>query len=410
MTLEQRLPEKRQERRAPDWSKLDVFTITTKERHHDKVRKKHLPDEAALLGQYARFITQLLDRADVTITTSERNDFRHVLRYIEIYNDSLREELLHPADTASALQQIIPPPVTTYQLDFSERGDNAIHMQRLEQLEDALIHTDRPRIISLSDSHSTSAVLLDRLCESGVGMSGVGVLSFDHHTDLRPFVHGPRKESVMSYALQRVGVGAVGVIGCGDYSTRLQSEETNRRSGYVVVGGSELYTNGLPNVREYYHILKNIFSDWKQRGITSVYTTVDLDGLRLLEQGYSATDYNPLDHIRGLVEKTADETVRDYINTDVTRMSASVAQDLVRWLSFFLGTAKLREYNGVPASWVTRSMRLARDQFGLKLGVPLPNTERRIVGDIVEYTTPDYQKRTAKITQALLGAMVTESL
>jgi hypothetical protein len=262
--------------------------------------------------------------------------------------------------------------------------------------------------MSLSDSHTTSALVLEQLHEFGVSMSQVGVVSFDHHTDLRPVRIVPTKESVMQYALQRVGVGAVIVVGCGDYSTTLQSEQSNAQR-LDVVSGDQLYNNGQPNVQEFLRMLKIIFADWQRRGITNMYTTIDLDGLRLLEQGYSATDYNPLDRLRNLVAVTDDEIVRDYLNTDVTDVTADLAQGLVRWLSVFLRSAKLREYNGVPASWVTRTMRLGRDQFGLQLGVTVPTTKRRVVGDIVEYTTPDYQNRTARITQALLGAMTLES-
>ena len=145
---------------------------------------------------------------------------------------------------------------------------------------------------------------------------------------------------------------------------------------------------------------------WKVRGIEQVYTSVDLDGLHLTEQLYTATDYNPLDWVRQMLDLSPNHPVRSNLAERVSDLSTMRAQYLANWLQQKLKANDLDEYHGIPASWVTRAMQMARTEFGLQLGVRRPDKEQLVVGDIVEYMPPDYQGRTATIAAALLGSMV----
>jgi hypothetical protein len=267
-----------------------------------------------------------------------------------------------------------------------------------------MCRTERPQIFSVSDSHTTTAYVMSWLSEHRVPLRQLGVLSFDHHTDILPVRGAVKKESVMTHLLQESGVGRVAVVGFDDRFVRSKTHPAvaNR---FDAVSGAELYSSHGPDKHLFDQTMEHIFDDWQAGGITTLYTSVDLDGLRLPDQLYTATDYNPIDNIRGLLDLPQPSPVRDQLATPVDTLSVRQADEAVRWLKNFLRARQLTDYHGIPASWVTRAMHLAHDRFGLQLGVTRPGTEQRLVGDIVEYTLPDYQQRTAKITRALLGSM-----
>lgn len=392
------------ERREPNWAEVEVIALSTRERHQTKERAKTLVNEAIYCQQFVQFIKELLARTDIVIDDDARRNFANVMDQLRAYHGSVRFQLRPPEDSAQALPRLIPEGAAQQLIDLSEPEDSLSEMESISRIDAALSRTTRPRIFSVSDSHVTTAYVMAHLREQRQPLHTVGVVSFDHHTDLRSVRGVAKKESVMTHVLEESGVGAVAVIGYDDSyappsSPRLRDQQLDR------VTGAELYRNGRPDVQRFSRALEDIFADWRGRGITSVYTSVDLDGLRLPEQLYTATDYNPLDNIRGLLDLPADGPVRDRLRGGAAELPPAKAEEATLWLKNFLRAHQLTEYNGIPAAWVTRAMRLARDQFGLQLGVSRLGTEQRIVGDIVEYTPPDYQNRTARITTALLGSM-----
>ncbi|EKD76705.1 MAG: hypothetical protein ACD_43C00017G0005 [uncultured bacterium] len=398
-------PPESPERREPDWSALDVVAFSTREHHQTHERSKLLVDEAVLCHYYVILVKDLLARSDIVIDNNTQRNFQNIIHQLQAYNTTVRHQLQIYQTPEKIWSGLFPVGVGKHIIGSVDPDDSMVETDNIRKIDTGMNKTSRPRIISLSDSHVTTAYTMKWLEEQRLSLDTVGVLSFDHHTDLRPVRGSAKKANVMTHLLEESRVGAVAIIGY-DPNISPPSQPKLHNQQLDVISGARLYTADQPNVGRFLRELSIIMTSWKKHDITSVYTTVDLDGLRLPEQLYTATDYNPLDNIRQLLDLPAKEMVRDRVMAGAADLSTSRAQDTVRWLQNYFNANKLIDYNGVPASWVARAMRMAREQFGMQIGITRPGTEQRIVGDIVEYTPPDYQNRTARITKALLGSMV----
>lgn len=403
MAGEPRRTERRIER-EPRWRDLDVLVLTTRERHQAQERRKKIVDEAVICNQYIQFIDDITKRTDITIPENIRTNFLNAKQLLQAYHREVRHGLYLEPDSDRLIEQIIPNEATIHPVGLSEPEDSMSETENIKRIDDAMGRTSEPQIFSISDSHVTTAYVMKWLEEQNRSMHKVGVLSFDHHTDLREVRGAAKKDSVMTHLIEESGVGAVAVIGY-DPMFAPPMRTTSRSSRIDRITGQELYQDHKPNVTNYLAQLSEIMGVWRDRGITSLYTSVDLDGLRLPEQLYTATDYNPLDNIRWLIDCEPYDLARQRLARGAAELSNVQAQEAVDWLQNMLRANQLDVYNGIPASWVTRAMRLAKEQFGLQIGVTRPGTEQRVIGDIVEFTPPDYQNRTARISRALLGSM-----
>lgn len=393
--------------RGPRWQEVAVLALTTNERHQTTERLKVLVDEAILCQRYIAYIDALLKRPDITISDGIKLNFTNVAQQMRAYHREVRHHLRPAPDASQALQQIVPDEAAAHHIALSEPEDSLTETDNIQRIGGAMVETHHPQVFSISDSHVTTAYMLKWLAEEhGQPLQSVGVLSFDHHTDLGPVRGVAKKENVMAHVLHNSGVGAVAVLGYEQmFSPPMITVSTRQRVDCIT--GTDLYRDGHPDVERFREQMIPILADWKQRGITSVYTSVDLDGLRLPEQLYTATDYNPLDNIRWLLDVPQKSPIRKRFDQGVDGLSTSQANESVDWLNNVLTANQLSAYHGIPASWVTRAMRLAKEDFGLQLGIDRPDSTQRVIGDIVEYTPPDYQNRTARISRALLGSMST---
>jgi arginase family enzyme len=392
------------ERREAPWQNVEVLMLVTRERHQAQERNKLLARDSIIAQGYVQLMQDLLARADLNISPKQRKAFESVTAQLRIYQSYLRQHLRPEPPIEPGLQSTTPPEAKQQLINLYEPEDSLVHEANVQRVSNALENSDRSELFSLSDSHTTTAYILQALREEGVPLQQVGLLTFDHHTDLRPISGTAKKDSVVTHAVQTLGVGGVIIAG---YESQFAAPEElgNRRQRIERLPAHHYYADERPNRAAFLSDLEPIFDQWKQQGVTSVYTSVDLDGLRLPEQLYTATDYNPLDQIRRLLDAPENSMLLERLRAGGASLSTKQAQETLGWLYSVLQHNQLTDYRGVPASWVIQAQRLAHEQFGLQLGIQRPGTEQRVIGDVVEFTPPDYQNRTARIAKALLGGM-----
>lgn len=409
MTIERRLHQAAQsERREAPWADVEVVSLVTRERHQAAERYKVLVHDSILAQGYTQLLHELLARPDLALTATQQRDFKVAMDQLRVYQRYVRDHLRPEPPIEPSLRSIIPSEAESQLVQLTEPEDSLAHEANVRSTSDALASTSRPEVFGFSDSHTATSYLLQALHEAGVTMHRVGVLTFDHHTDLRPISGGAKKDSVFTHVVQELGVGAVAIAG---FDRRFAAPESSgkRRQRIERLPSDLYYTHGQPDTAKFLRDIAQMFAEWKAQGITSLYTSVDLDALRLPEQLYTATDYNPIDSVRWLLDVSEREILMERFRRGATNLTLSRAQDTAGWLHSVLQHNQLTQYQGVPASWVTRAQRLAHEQFGLQLGITRPGTEQRVVGDVVEFTPPDYQGRTARIAKAILGGMAKAS-
>jgi len=342
--------EQRERRRQPDWSKASLIHLESADDKHSSASRQQTITEA----QWQHFYD--------TVSVSKTKE--QLVKYKEI--------LLTPRKEHKSLG------------DYLETELSQAHIQSLAltldaPLEGAIRGFDRPYVLTTSSTHRSTAQLfdaLDRVSDFDTGQRGI--ISFDHHSDLEGVNQKlnpgdlPSKANVMAYVLKKRHVEAVAVFGTSDFYSIASGKN------YDVIPSGQLYEHGLPQRQLFIEQLRRTLQSWKETGIRQVYTSVDLDGLRLPEQLYSATDYNPIDQLRYKLLHSSDNVSHE-------------------------------PYQGIPAAWIPLAMQIARREFGMVLGLKKHRSEQRIIGDVVEYVGPDYAGRTARIAKAILGSMLAEA-
>lgn len=304
------------------------------------------------------------------------------------------------------------PPVADWRSYVTRTNDTTPRVAEAYEIRDALMDIGGKDFLFLSDSHKLTTAIFEGLKESQWDMTGrkVGVLSFDHHTDMGPYDVVPNKASVMSF-LAHSYANRLAVFGPTAHSVK-----DNGIAGTNVIYNDELYNRGVPSNVKFERHLRDILSAWKKDGITDVYTSVDLDGLRIDELGYEGVDYGRTRMVTCLLVSLL-QLLNEH-KLDLRASFEEVRKDMKRletWSNILndleaLGHVVHEPYQGVPATWIPRAMRIARDEFGMHLGLRDQQTGRRVIGDITEWIMEsDKGARTIKIAAHLFNAMLREA-
>ncbi len=260
----------------------------------------------------------------------------------------------------------------------------------------------KPRILSLSDSHATTGAVLEAAYHTlGYTPCRTAVLSFDHHTDTYALPQADllKKANVMRWLLEKDYVGAVGVIG---------SEPVTGSDTSIIVPGARfissenLHTSeGTFNQEKFIERIRSLFHSWREQGIEDVYCSIDLDGLRVDELGYTATDYAQDRLLSNGIRRLG--VFREASNLNRGNIEGR-QQFLRKTLSLVIGG--LTPYVGIPARCISHAIQLLQegpDPFHIGIRT---NTGQVLVGDVVEFSGPDNRQHTSRITQALLNTLV----
>lgn len=381
-------------RRSPDWSRTGIAHIQLDERHYPNLHKFGSRDTVLSPVEVEPFVPALkkLLSGRIVLTDSEREALTRFYDTIRTSEQALSDQPSGPvAGLDEALQHWPQAAAAEHQQHQGASG-----------VVETLRTTKRPETIFTSDSHAVTAQIFTAAQELGweVGLA-VGVLSFDHHLDMVDRTQqllAPNKANVMSYLLNNLSVGSTAVLGVAD-SRAVHDELTGKQTAYAV-RGEDLYTKaGQPDTQLFHNVIRRLMLRWKQQGITRIYPTVDLDGLRLPEQGYTATDYNPID-----------------VTKDVMKTWSAVAESASRaanpeYLEYFKNILiqaleRNKPYYGLPAAWVIQAVEMAKHEFGMQIGLVSPDGKQRIVGDVNEYVGPDVNGNTARIAKGLINGLV----
>lgn len=256
--------------------------------------------------------------------------------------------------------------------------------------------------IMTSDSHAATPLLLSAVSKERFWPThDTAVLSFDHHTDFMPdsSPDAVRKASQFSALFHHTDIAAGCVVGVQPFEATPSTVIDRRPADFIT--GKDLYTQGKPNADALRASLDPIFRKWKEMRVRFVYPSIDLDALQIVENQYTGVDYHHMYSMLVYMEKVkqwAEQVVDSEKQPDVLKEIQKETQRNIR-------TGGI-PYYGVPASWITKSLRYARDNYGFEIGIRQSNTGRRLVGDVVEYAPQDYKGRTAKIAQAIMNSLI----
>jgi len=369
-------PERKLERPV-DWSKVTVLAAKTNEDVNADHPRLLQPRELDLLLSLREMLQSMPKPPE------------HLSHWIDLTIAQDRPEW--SPDVLSNVAYALSSQVTVGEVNYKKpNGMELIDDANLRLTRRSLEQVPKRDILTFADSHTATAYTLLAAEQSGWDLQHTAVLSFDRHTDYRPEAeHAVLKPTVMSDILKRTQVPAVAVVGPFYHSNKMQPRTDGKY--FDLLTGDSIMAGNKANESAYQQWMTGLFQTWQADGITAIYTTVDLDGLRLYTQGYTGTDYSPSSIlIKALKNGTLESIVSQYNGHNVT--------ELVRRLRF---EADTRELNGIPASWIGRALDQAK-QLGFQIGVKHPDKPKRLIGDVVEYMVPDAGGRTAKIAQALM--------
>jgi arginase family enzyme len=294
-------------------------------------------------------------------------------------------------DVLETVAHQLSPYVSVGEVNYrAPNGTENVDMANINLASRRLEQVPTREILTFADSHTATAYTLRAAERMGWNLNQTAVLSFDRHADYLPDdPNAVVKATVISDILQHTRIPAAAVVGEYYHGDGAKERTDGKRIDFLP--GEAVIKRRQPDHQVFSTWLDQLFTEWQEQGITSIYTTVDLDALRLYQQGYTATDYNPM----GMISKLL-------VNHTLENMLASEdsknPEALLRRMQFALDT---RELSGIPASFVGRALDLAK-QKGLTIGVQGGRGRKKLIGDVVEYTVPDNEQRTAKIAKALL--------
>ncbi len=262
------------------------------------------------------------------------------------------------------------------------------------------------RFVTLSSSHRVTGSLFDALSQAELytfqQAEHTSIFQVDRHSDLVN-MRGPvslTKASVMRHLLQERLVSAIGCIGVEDPHLELIDRSIQEKV-------TSLSKNDLFNQRTrlqskvlYQEKTDALFSDWKQKGIRSIYPSIDVDGLRLDDLGLTAVDYSQ-ERLQLIALTCLGGDV--YSQLETGRYAPRTDKDVKRWMDTLLRS--FDPYQGIPTPWVAEALERARDTHGFEIGVTLTSGQR-VAGDIVEFMGPDHRDHTAKLIGALTDRLL----
>lgn len=392
----ERLSVERQE--TDPWAETELLTLTTGEINYDfshwsvkRLDEAYATAYACLLqlnkGGYPNFPDFLL----------KLTDKRAIRQAFLVLSDEERYNRLKRVVTSPKVS-----PVTAGQTLKSRRTNASVHdLQKSndlpleDQIQKTLEETTKSHLLSISDSHQTTGSVFEALSNAWTYKpSETAIFCVDHHTDTYfPETPDLYKSTVMRWLLNKRLVGAIGMIGVQPV------EPEDRVPGAHFITGTELYTEkNQPDQAALDLFLESLFHKWQRQGIKQVYLSIDLDGLRIDQQHYTATDYS---HTNRLFELLARLEQFDASCENPTHSNDKRYKLLQNALQKFMGHEQ--PYQGIPATWITRAVRLMKDdRFNFTLGVVDQKTGKKLIGDVVEFSGRDLGGYTSRITVALL--------
>ncbi|MBI4407757.1 MAG: hypothetical protein HY565_04645 [Candidatus Kerfeldbacteria bacterium] len=359
------------ERRMPNWSSASIVHFESTDDRHSAFNRAHVPT----VERWQLLYEAVQSNPALRTIAAQLRQYKELLLTTQPQTDPLSEHL----------QTALP-----------NADIKALPLLLHTDLEDVIQQLERPYVLTTSSTHRSTGQVLEAVHRLGDFETGPrAILSFDHHSDLetidQPAESGdlPSKSNVMAYVLKKKLVDAVAVFGTSEFYAMPPGLK------HTVIPSSALYADGLPQRRQFIEALRVTFDRWQKQGIRQLYTSVDLDSLRLPSQLYSGTDYNPIDRLRTLL-----------LAPDLEQMIGD--PQLTSFLSHYR-SYDADTYQGIPAAWIPLAMQTARTEFGMTIGIKKHRSEQRIVGDVVEYVGPDLDGRTAKISAAILSSMLAEA-
>lgn len=412
-------------RRQADWESSAVFQIATGNYHHstrfdiyingDRVsaetvidRKKQKEFLEGLMNNLEYLTQQLSSMSNIPEHIPQMNVIRKLHEYIRRYYHLCKEDadtrLMYNLDSSSLSSTLTEKGARTIHTDIVRPQR---HYQNNERaIQDILDQTDRRYLLSTSDSHFTTGAIIGAAREYQWIQRPTAVISFDRHTDLQDYMLNVLgKANVMAYMLKYKLIDRIGVFGVDENILLREDTPTDPdvldNSSVIMI--QNLYTNSKPDKQKFLHHLHSLFTQWQKSGIEQIYTSVDIDGLRLAEHGYTGTDYNAfILRLMRILQKPELQQLCEQAVVDIHSGSTEGIEQLVQLAKDII----VKPCPDVPASWIIHAMQIAREQYGFILGIQHAESKKQIVGDIVEFTQPDYQGRTEKIAYALLNGML----
>ncbi len=262
-------------------------------------------------------------------------------------------------------------------------------------------------LISASDSHRSTGSMFKALARLGMldPKRPRAILSFDHHSDTKPDDFHFGKESVMGSILQKNLIDALAVVGIQEEYDMPPAALTSRID---FCEGRTLYTEkNKPDVSRFLDFCHETFKKWKQAGIIDIYPSIDLDGLRVDKLKYYGTDYSIPRIRRAMIYKLSSSSWTDSA-ANMTSLNPTKQKEVLKKLRLatYLYQESHKPYKGIPASWIAKALKLAKEEYGFHIGIRDPKKGRVIVGDVTELHEADYKDRTTRIARALLDRIL----
>lgn len=398
------------ERREHSWEAAHVFFLQTNDQHYEGGPTS--PEHFYQTVVHAQALLQHLEEHGDFFLKNEHlttKELACIIRLIRAMDSSFVQK---------ALASLIDAPETTpssliYQLkrkhpegtvDFI-RGNNhtAINHQALAK---KMAASERTHLLSVSDSHRTTADMFRalRIDEWDYSPKETALLSFDHHTDTYTISGiGPQKANVMRWLIEEKYIAKLGVVGTQSVALGDRMEEA------TFIEGASLYdVHGKPDRDALETQLDRLFREWSASGIKEIYLSVDLDGLRLDELGYTSTDYGIERRQWEALQRLARAEPHIFDPTVDPRLKTKIWQSVRHAIASF--PIKQKPYHGVPASWILFAARLAQESpYDFQIGITDARTGRKVIGDITEVSGGDRRRHGERITIALLEALVKEA-
>lgn len=384
-------------RRNPDWKNTAVVHVETDEQHSLRSTEKFLSRQHPLTQEQ---IEKYIEHGRQLLANKKFCEHLHQNEIDRLQRRIARIARLH-ADGFLENPQLQEAPASSHFFDANNAPGNRATIEEKnqrrcqDQLQKFLELSSQPYKLMTSNSHRTTGDLFTAMnAQQEWDTAHTAILSFDKHHDAHaPGKHILQKSTVMGYLLSEGFVDAVGVVGT-------RGERIQDLSRFSTPPIQNMYRDDMPQSRLFDAYITHLFDKWKKIGIRQIYPSVDLDGLRLQEVGYTGTDYNPLDAWRLTIAQ--DRTPQLITNSDhITPETIEEVRSMYGMLPTY----------GVPASWIPRALAMAREKFGWGIGIPGTGDHQgeRIVGDVVEYVPLDYKNRTARIAGGITNALLTEA-
>ncbi|MFC1598171.1 hypothetical protein ACFL2M_01420 [Patescibacteria group bacterium] len=411
--MPERPERKKPEKREANWSQAAVLHIATPEQHSTPKREK----------QYSPFvhkkiipaIKKIITDPEIDLGDTQRRQLKEFFQMLQAYQKWIERPTEHQTEAFTDYVRSKQPSAELKEVSLSGDQETTTKVPTLREgvavVQTELAKLDRPEVISTSDNHITTGVLFKAMEANGWDLQNTAVLVFDHHADLtRQELKRLYKSNVISFLLNENLVSSAAIFGVRESDILMWGENDKPVD---LVSGPSLYQyetpgSGKPSREEFIAQLRKIFEKWRQRGIQQVFTSVDLDALRLSEQLYSATDYNPLDPVRELVQRFDLGEFADVV-TDKTAAPWDRAYAEKCLAEIIIGDIHRKEavpYRGIPASWVVQAVEMAQKEYDLQIGIRNPKTKQIMVGDVVEYVPPDHRMQTAKIASGIMNGLL----